>query len=179
MAIPLVNKEMLNHLYKEDRLEWFLNGRYLRVNEMNGDIGNLDYQNYPVALNTFYEMYNSKKYPNIENIFEDKLFLLLNKKCYNGMLSRVDVYCAMNYIYLQLKNERNHRAPFQLKHPTELLEKLRNVIRENKYDFQSFTTNTGTNMYDDMVWLNKQMIENHLPSVIDKDKHIWQPWRYI
>ena len=101
--MQLVNREMLNSLYKRDRLEYFLNGEILRVNEMNGDIGNLDYQNYPVALNTFYEMYNSKKYPNIENILEDKLFLLLDSKCYNGMLSRVDVYCAMNYIYLQLK----------------------------------------------------------------------------
>ena len=177
--MQLVNRKMLDSLYKRDRLEYFLNGEILRVNEMNGDIGNLDYQNYPVALNTFYEMYNSKKYPNIENILEDKLFLLLDGRYDNGVVKKVDVYCAMNYIYLQLKNERNHRAPFQLKHPTELLEKLRNVIRENKYDFQSFTTNTGTNMYDDMVWLNKQMIENHLPSVIDKDKHIWQPWRYI
>ena len=166
MAIPLVSKEMLNYLYKVDRLENFLNGRYLRVNEMNGDIGNLDYQNYPVALNTFYEMYNSKKYPNIENILEDKLFLLLNKKCYNGMLSRVDVYCAMNYIYLQLKNERNHKAPFQLKHPTELLEKLKDTIRENKARFQSFTSRMGTNMYEDLVRLNNQMIEMNIANVL-------------
>ena len=164
--MELVNRKMLNHLYKEDKLEWFLNGRYLRVNEMNGDIGNLDYQNYPVVLNTIYEMFQSGRYPNIENILEDKLFLLLNKKCYNGMLSRVDVYCAMNYIYLQLKNERNHKAPFQLKHPTELLEKLRDTIRENKADFQSFTSRMGTNMYEDLVRLNNQMIEMNIANVL-------------
>ena len=53
--MELVSREMLNYLYKRDGLEDFLNGEYLRVNEMNGDIGNLDYQNYPVVLNTFYE----------------------------------------------------------------------------------------------------------------------------
>ena len=53
--MELVSREMLTYLYKRDGLEDFLNGEYLRVNEMNGDIGNLDYQNYPVVLNTFYE----------------------------------------------------------------------------------------------------------------------------
>ena len=166
MAIPLVNKEMLNYLYKVDRLEDFLNGRYLRVNEMNGDIGNLDYQNYPVVLNTIYEMFQSGRYPNVEKMFEDKLFLLLEKRNYLGKTNKINIYSAMNLIYLQLKNERNHKAPFQLKHPTELLEKLRDTIRENKADFQNFTSQMGTNMYEDLVRLNNQMIEMNIANVL-------------
>lgn len=177
--MQLVNREMLDSLYKRDRLEYFLNGEILRVNEMNGAMSNLDYQNYPVVLNTIYEMFQSGKYPNVEKMFENKLFVLLEKDDYYGQVDKVDVYSAMNLVYLQLKNEQNGKAPFQLVHATELLKRLKDTIRENKARFQSFTSRMGTNMYDDMVWLNKQMIENHLPSVIDKDKHMWQPWRYI
>ncbi len=99
--MELVSRKRLNSLYKRDRLEYFLNGEILRVNEMNGDIGNLDYQNYPVVLNTIYEMFRSGRYPNIEKIFEDKLFLLLEIDDYYGQVDKVDVYSAMNLIYLQ------------------------------------------------------------------------------
>ena len=166
MAIPLVSKEMLNYLYKVDRLENFLNGRYLRVNEMNGDIGNLDYQNYPVVLNTIYEMFQSGRYPNVEKMFEDKLFLLLEKRNYLGKTNKINIYSAMNLIYLQLKNEQNGKALFQLKRTAELLEKLRDTIRENKADLQSFTTEMGTNMYEDLVRLNNQMIEMNIANVL-------------
>ncbi len=166
MAIPLVSKEMLNYLYKVDRLENFLNGKILRVNEMNGDIGNLDYQNYPVVLNTIYEMFQSGRYPNVEKMFENKLFVLLEKDDYYGQVDKVDVYSAMNLVYLQLKNERNQKAPFQLKRTAELLEKLRDTIRENKARFQSFTSRMGTNMYEDLVRLNNQMIEMNIANVL-------------
>ena len=166
MAIPLVSKEMLNYLYKVDRLENFLNGKILRVNEMNGDIGNLDYQNYPVVLNTIYEMFQSGRYPNVEKMFENKLFVLLEKDDYYGQVDKVDVYSAMNLVYLQLKNERNQKAPFQLKRTAELLEKLRDTIRENKARFQSFTSRMGTNMYEDLVRLNNQMIELNIANVL-------------
>ena len=166
MAIPLVSKEMLNYLYKVDGLENFLNGRYLRVNEMNGDIGNLDYQNYPVVLNTIYEMFQSGRYPNVEKMFEDKLFLLLEKRNYLGKTNKINIYSAMNLIYLQLKNEQNGKALFQLKRTAELLEKLRDTIRENKADLQSFTTEMGTNMYEDLVRLNNQMIEMNIANVL-------------
>ena len=166
MAIPLVSKEMLNYLYEIDGLEDFLNGKYLRVNEMNGDIGNLDYQNYPVVLNTIYEMFQSGRYPNIEKMFEDKLFLLLEKRNYLGKTNKINIYSAMNLIYLQLKNEQNGKALFQLKRTAELLEKLRDTIRENKADLQSFTSQMGTNMYEDLVQLNNQMIEMNIANVL-------------
>ena len=166
MAIPVVSKAMLNYLYKVDRLENFLNGKILRVNEMNGDIGNLDYQNYPVVLNTIYEMFQSGRYPNVEKMFENKLFVLLEKDDYYGQVDKVDVYSAMNLVYLQLKNERNQKAPFQLKRTAELLEKLRDTIRENKARFQSFTSRMGTNMYEDLVRLNNQMIEMNIANVL-------------
>ena len=174
--MQLVNREMLNSLYKRDRLEYFLNGEILRVNEMNGDIGNLDYQNYPVVLNTIYEMFQSGRYPNVEKMFEDKLFLLLEKRNYLGKTNKINIYSAMNLIYLQLKNEQNGKALFQLKRTAELLEKLRDTIRENKADLQSFTTQMGTNMYEDLVRLNKEMVENHIPSVIDENADMWEPW---
>lgn len=164
--MELVSREMLNYLYKRDGLEEFLNGQSLRVNEMNGDIGNLDYQNYPVVLNTIYEMFQSGRYPNIEKIFESKLFYLLEKKNFVGKVSKYNIYAAMNLIYLQLKNERNQKAPFQLKRTAELLEKLRDTIRENKADFQSFTSQMGTNMYEDLVRLNNQMIEMNIANVL-------------
>ena len=164
--MQLVNREMLNYLYKVDGLEDFLNGRYLRVNEMNGDIGNLDYQNYPVVLNTIYEMFQSGRYPNVEKMFEDKLFLLLEKRNYLGKTNKINIYSAMNLIYLQLKNEQNGKALFQLKRTAELLEKLRDTIRENKADLQSFTTEMGTNMYEDLVRLNNQMIEMNIANVL-------------
>ena len=166
MAIPLVSKEMLNYLYKVDRLENFLNGRYLRVNEMNGDIGNLDYQNYPVVLNTIYEMFQSGRYPNVEKMFENKLFVLLEKDDYYGQVGKVDVYSALNLVYLQLKIEQNGKAPFQLVHATELLKRLKDTIRENKARFQSFTSRMGTNMYEDLVRLNNQMIEMNIANVL-------------
>lgn len=166
MAIPLVSKEMLNYLYKVDRLENFLNGKILRVNEMNGDIGNLDYQNYPVVLNTIYEMFQSGRYPNVEKMFENKLFVLLEKDDYYGQVDKVDVYSAMNLVYLQLENEQNGKAPFQLVHATELLKRLKDTIRENKARFQSFTSRMGTNMYEDLVRLNNQMIEMNIANVL-------------
>ena len=166
MAIPLVSKEMLNYLYEIDGLENFLNGRYLRVREMNGDIGNLDYQNYPVVLNTIYEMFRSGRYPNVEKMFENKLFVLLEKDDYYGQVDKVDVYSTMNLVYLQLKHEQNGKAPFQLVHTTELLKRLKDTIRENKARFQSFTSRMGTNMYEDLVRLNNQMIEMNIANVL-------------
>ena len=166
--MQLVNKEMLDYLYKIDGLEDFLNGRYLRVNEMNGAISNLDYQNYPVVINTIYDMYKSGKYPNIEKVFEKKLFLLLEKDDEYGTVDKVDVYSAMNLLFLQLKNEHDNKAPFKLKNEIELLEKLKNTIQENRNRLQNFTTKMNTNMYEDLVRINNEMIENNIPSVIRK-----------
>lgn len=123
------DQRLLRHAISRGEVREFLNGQqgYSINQKMNGDIVNIEPQDYSGVTSLFHDMEKDNPASNARDIFCRTLLQMLREDC-----RIIDFYTVMNLVFSQLWKENKGCAAFTLDNRDEVLQEMKRFIHKHR-----------------------------------------------